>query len=256
MTMKMIAIGILALLGLSSVMSPKAFRMFLGGFAACCLVFFIGIVAADRNATGTPGKDLLSKVLTSFGKRPKWEDLVAAASSEILDAAEGDANAEKAEFSPNDLTDEPSGASKPVEPVTIQILRIPKESRSLTVEKQILRILATGLKNYQENSREIGVDRLTVEDMHPNLVKVIPLPKTENGNRGFLLGVIPKQFVGYVRLEGRKLVMKERLELAAYLCVAFGAVLCLTYGILKVLNRRKVGSRELDYLRESEISLI
>ena len=37
MTLKMIAIGILALLGLSSVMNPRAFRMFMGGFGACLL---------------------------------------------------------------------------------------------------------------------------------------------------------------------------------------------------------------------------
>ena len=43
MTLKMLAIGILALLGLSSVMNPKAFRVFLGGFGALCLA--LGTVA-------------------------------------------------------------------------------------------------------------------------------------------------------------------------------------------------------------------
>ena len=169
---------------------------------------------------------------------------------------DGNESSNEAEFSANDLTADPSGGTRPVEPIRIQILRIPKEMQSLTVEAKIGAILETGLKNYQANSREIGVDRLTVEDMHPNLVKPIPLPKETGKDREILLGVIPDQFVGYVRLEGRKLVMKERLELAAYLSVAIGALLFLTYGVLKVLIRRKTGSRELDYLEACEISLI
>ena len=65
MTLKMLAIGILALLGLSSVMNPKAFRVFLGGFGALCLTLFIGFLATtEANPSSEEASNPLARIVT------------------------------------------------------------------------------------------------------------------------------------------------------------------------------------------------
>ena len=57
MTLKAIAIGILILMGLSSVMKPKSFRLLLGGLGALCMAVLFTLVvnrpASDETATPT-----------------------------------------------------------------------------------------------------------------------------------------------------------------------------------------------------------
>ena len=251
MMMKMVAIGILALLGLSSVMSPKAFRMFLGGFGACCTLLLVGVLLRDRGQTSEkPTPDIVSRVLATFGKQPTWKELVTNASNEVLAAKE----------TPADQADEGGSAPSPelptAEKIHISIPTLPKDMQLKSVEDKIKLTLESRLRQYQAVSTEIGVDRLTVEDLNPGVLRPIPVRNNKTGKTAMFLGFVNDQFQKHVRLEGKKLVMKERLEWAMVGAMTLGAILFMGYGALKVVNRRPTRSAKTDYLQQCEISLI
>ena len=254
MMMKMIAIGILALLGLSSVMSPKAFRMFLGGFGACCTLLLVGALLRDRGQTQEkPTNDIVSRVLSTFGKQPTWKELMANTSNEILDAAK------KAPTNQEDAEEEgsaPASELPQVEKIHISIPTLSKDMQLASVEEKIKIILDSKLKQYQVISNEIGVDRLSVEDLNPGVLRPIPVRNNKDGKSATVLGFVNDDFQNHVRLEGKKLVMKERLEWAMIASMTLGAILFMGYGVLKVVNRRPARTAKTDYLQQCEISLI
>ena len=68
MTLKMLAIGILVLLGLSSVMNPKTFRAFLGGLATLCMALFFGyVILGGKQQKQIPILSQLRQQVTGIG---------------------------------------------------------------------------------------------------------------------------------------------------------------------------------------------
>ena len=78
----MLAIGILVLLGLSSVMNPKTFRAFLGGLATLCMALFFGyVILGGKQQKQIP---ILSQLQQQIGIQPDWVESAKKRSELIL----------------------------------------------------------------------------------------------------------------------------------------------------------------------------
>jgi hypothetical protein len=269
MTLKQIAIVILALLGLSSVMNAKAFRIFLGGLSALCVLVFLGILTlSDRSnviAKSGPGvaKRLSTKLQRFFDAQPDFRESAENTSQQFLDdlRAGRDINEIKAKPDNDMEVDAPAATVKPKMiprvvgwqkyPVTIKKDTEANERASFT--ENIYTVMGDYLKRYKKQSNEIGVDRLVPENLNPRLLKLFG--ERDQDGQVKLTVVFNDTFHQHVRLSGRRVVKKERLRSAASAAVALGTLLFLSYGTLKVLNSRR-RRRDADYLQTSNISMV
>lgn len=262
MTLKMIAIGILALMGLSSVMSPKTFRRFMGGLGALCMAIFIGLLATGNHDKDQPSmfRTLISKASKVAGLRPEWWIESATEQSqrianEIREGRTGDPQLK--DLVPNVNSAPNTFAQKK----HLLLLRTPIPANQENTVESIREGIDRYLDYYRSQRKDIGVDRLTHRNLDPHLVRwtTPDIPgglQDKNGNTVFFLG-FDEAYDEHIREQGRKLVVKERLAPMAQLGIAFGAFLFLSYAALKIVNRRAEPIQDdQDYLQNSNISMV
>ena len=249
MTFKLIAIGILALLGLSSVMNPRVFRIFLSGLAALCLALFLGvIVVADREQTAStkpsgPMAKIVSSILTALGQEPHWEEIA----KTTVDTVEGEVSSAKN----RDLEELARKGSK------FKVARITDEMRRMTPAERLSAIYERYLEfEFKPKNKGPGIDRLTAKHLDPRLLKAVPIRQQPNGKWDYVVGFVEDEFAREARRSGRKLEVLERLEITAIAAAAIGAILFIAYGTLKVVNTRYRVRSDSDYLAASSISMV
>jgi hypothetical protein len=260
MTLKAIAIGILVLMGLSSVMKPKSFRLLLGGLGALCMAVLFTLVvnrpASDETATPT----LTTKVQRAFGLQPNWTESATRRSRTILeDYQEG----KLTDPSINDLVPQASGQPTPAKPTPqrkrffisknpIRINRSDLDPQEFVEQMQIR--INEYLEQHRKNYNDVGVEQLTHRNLDPRLIQG-RLAKMEDGSEAIFL-VFDEKYVEHVRAKGLHVLMKERLKLLARVIAGAGAVLLLAFGTLKTINRRNEPMHVQDYLQQSDISMV
>lgn len=269
MTLKMIAIGILALMGLSSIMSPKTFRRFMGGLGALCMALFVGFVATGNHSKEGPTviRSLLTKIEKVAGLRPNWWDESATEQSqrivnEMKNGRTGDPGIQDLLPNNSQAKPRPNPAKKffvSQPPIPVNLNSTEEEQGTKNVEA-IQERIDDYLTGYKAKHTDIGVDRLTHRNLDPKLLlwgtRNVPGGlKDAEGNTLFWL-VFDENYDDHIREQGRKLVIKERLWPMAYIVGACGAFLLLGYGLLKVLNRRSEPVHDQDYLKNSNISMV
>ena len=253
MTLKMIAIGLLALMGLSSVMSPKAFRVFLGGLGALCMALFVGFVATgERKADGKP-LTVVKRVQELFGVKHDWT----ASADEIID----DIRQGKGDPSVKDLVPPGSEAAKKITTTQRAVLmpisidgRYGKESQGDQMVSGMRANIDAYLKLQTKGSADIGVDMLTHKDLDPQFLKVT-FVTLKDGRKQPLL-VFDENYAQYVRTRGRQKVTQDRLWQLAVIAIGAGAVLLIAFAALKFVNRQAETVDEQDYLQNSNISMV
>jgi|GEM_PF-4310818 len=261
MTLKMVAIGILALMGLSSVMSRKTFRVFLGGFGALCMALFWGLVVTGNHGDdeSKPRPIAIAKLQELLGLKPGWEESASSKSQSILkDVKEG----KRGDPSLQDLL--PASGKVQPQPTEHSFLAISQtpivvdRRNSNSQEKVVAGFqvrISEYLKHYKKHNRgDVGVDLLTYGDLDPSLIEWVGR-KLDDGSEELYL-VFNKKYANYVRLRGKQILMKQRLKSLMYFGGAVAAVLMLAYGGLKALNRRSRPLQDQDYLRHSDISMV
>ena len=264
MTLKMVAIGILALMGLSSVMTPKTFRLFLGGFGALCMALFWGLVV-----TGNHGDEesklrpvAIAKLQELLGLQPDWEASASSKSQTILkDVKEGrHGNPSLQDLLPDDDSGQvrQPQPTKHSFPVLVSDTPIIVNRHGGSQDRWIAGFqvrISEYLKHYKKANRgDVGVDLLTYGDLDPSLIEWVGRKREDGSEEAYL--VFSKKYANYVRLRGRQVLMKQRLKSLMYYAGAVAAVLILTFAGLKVLNRRSEPLHDQDYLRHSDISMV
>lgn len=246
MTLKMLAIGILVLLGLSSVMNPKTFRAFLGGLATLCMALFFGYVILGGKQQQMP---LLSKLQRQIGIQPDWVESATKRSETILkDFKSGTAAPNASDLLPPD-------ASRVMERVTIAspIVVDGTTNAESIVAKMRVRI-EQYLERYRETHHDIGVDKLTYRNIDMKLVKD-KRAKMKDGREAIFL-LFDEDFAQHVRTKGRHAAMKDRLKQLAVVLVAAGAVVTLAFASLKYINRKNEPLQLQDYLQQGDVSMV
>lgn len=248
MTLKMVAIGILVLLGLSSVMNPKTFRSFLGGLATLCMALFIGyVIFGDKQQEPLP---LLSQLQRQIGIQPDWAES-AAKTSEIMleDFKSGNATPDASDLVPTD-------GSRKVKRITVAspILVDATTTDPETIATKMRVRLEQYLERYRKESSDIGVDKLTFRNIDTSFVKWKPA-KLQDGRKAIFL-IFDEAFAQHVRTKGRHAAMKDRLKQLAVGLVAVGASLMLAFASLKYINRRNEPLQLQDYLQQGDVSMV
>ncbi len=272
MTLKMIAIGILALLGLSSVMKPKAFRLFLGGVGAVCMALYLGFVfRTDGKSVANP---VVARVQTFLGHEPDWRESAEAMSQQLLDdiqagkkesSISGDQQAplplptrESAEAdgnsgAPKATTPNPSAAVRKLIP--IQIRSESAEQQKVDAVAELQRRIDGFLDLHRKgNPNDPGVELLSHSDIDPRMLRFIGL-KQQQGLKLFYW-VVDDRFVNHVRAQGRKRIIRQRMNVTTIAASAGLAALFFAYGLLKVVNGREQRRIEDDFLTNSNVSMV
>lgn len=259
MTLKMIAIGLLALLGLSSVMSPKAFRVFLGGLGALCMALFVGLVATgDRKATNQQ-QNVFDKVRRLVGVQPDWMDSAGNILNDIREGKPGDPSLQ-------DLL--PSGSEPPKKistprrnpfPSVVAIARKPiiinRRYGQESQRDQIVADIQANIDEYLEEQQGVlGVEKLNHKDLDPSLLRYVGRT-LQDGRREVYL-VFDQKYAEHVRTRGRQMIRRDRLGEMAFVAIGAAATLLITYGVMKVINRQAAPDGDDDYLRNSNISMV
>lgn len=252
MTLKFVAIVILALLGLSSVMSAKAFRVLVCSLGALCIVVAFAIAGlADRSPeTVTPGvlRLLASKLQAVFSPESNTHESAENTSERIL----GDIRSGRRTADENH--DGASVGSKRQR----QFLTISPAAEVDQLGKLRVWIgmkVQQYLDDYKKKSNEIGVSLLEPKNLNFGLLKWA-LQRHPETKEVRLVLVFDSTFDEHIRLSGRRITKKARLSSAAAYAAAGGTLLCLAFGSLKVVNGRSAGVRDSDYLHTSKISMV
>lgn len=249
MTLKIIALGILVLLGLSSVMNPRVFRIFLGGLGALGIALFLGLIAVvDRQhgaqtKTNGPAAQVLSRIITALGGQPHWEEIART----TVDTVESEVN----RATNRDLEELARSGIK------FKVARITDTMRQMTPADRLRTIYENYLEyEFKPKNKGPGIARLTAKDLDPRLLKAVPVRQQPGGKWEYVVGFVEDEFAREARRAGRKLVVLERLEITAIASAALGAILFLTYGVLKVINARSQLKNDSDYLAASNVSMV
>ena len=252
MMLKMIAIGGLAVLALSSVMSRKAFRMLVSACGVAAIVLCMGYVAAVVFSPADGRAVAMLEPFRRFNRSiigPTFDQAAAAQTQRLM-----------AEQKSQAATDE--------ELQTYQAkLELPKVSASglaLTPkqQQQVLADVSTKIRKSVESlldrakrqSASLEVKALELGDLDIRKLNFQML-QSPNGKR-FLVPVHDEHFADVIRIAVITKQRKSRLVLAICVCFAIGVVLCLLFALLKTLNARPRQVPEKDYLRLSDISMI
>lgn len=260
MTLKVIAIGILILMGLSSVMKPKSFRLLLGGLGALCMAVLFTLVVNRPASNGSTSPTMTSKVQQAFGLRPNWTESATRKSRTILDDYQ---EGKLSEPSIKDLLPQGSGQPTQTKPTTqrklyfksknpIKINRSALDPNEFAEQMQIR--INEYLAQHRKSYNDIGVQLLTHRNLDPRLIQAVR-DKMDDGSEAIYL-VFDEKYVEHVRAKGLHAVMKERLKILARCVAALGAVLLLAFGTLKTINRRNEPLHVQDYLQQSDISMV
>ena len=241
-----IAIGTLALLALSSVMSPKAFRMLLatlGIGSVLAITMSIGVLGNSRPLDPHELGGLaryLSPLQRQWGGQSNWN-------VEAIQAARERAQQELQQTTP------PTRGGLSIYRAPIDV---PDFSRA-TGQKVLAEVILAVNRFLQEESKKPGAHPglkiLQAKDVDISRIGFV-IQKRPEGQRWFV--GINEEFKQHIQLRARQVIMRERLRYSVYTCFAIAAVLCALYGLLKVFNTRR-GRRlpEQDFLRLSGISL-
>ena len=80
--------------------------------------------------------------------------------------------------------------------------------------------------------------------------------RKQDGYTTFNLAFDKDEFAKHIRAQGRKLVIRQRLEITAGVVTAIGVILCLAYAGLKMLGSRDQTRRDDDYLTNTNVSMV
>lgn len=253
MTLKMVAIGILVLMGLSSVMSPKTFRVFLGAFGAICMALFWGLVVTGNHGDEGERKRpvIIAKVQDLLGLQRDWLETATSKSKRLLK-----------DFKEN-RNDDPSirdlilddGRKTPQVKIKRKFTKVFEETPTqIDVIASLQAHINKFLADYQElNPTDVGVDLLQHKDLSPEPLKAV-LVRTSTGT--VLRSYFTQEYADYVKLRGRQVLTKQRLISLLYCGGAVAALLMILLAGLKIWNRRVEPLHDRDYLRHSDISLV
>lgn len=249
MTLKMMAIGILVLLGLSSVMSPKTFRAFLGGLAALCFALFCGyfLFGGGEDQRTTPSIAQLQKMI---GIQNYSESATRRSESILTEFKQGTLPPSPSDLLP-DNEKKPSFKAKKVR--RSDFIYVDANTKHTEILAKIQAEIERYLEDYRAEHGDVGVDRLTYRNIDPEFYDIREA-KLKDGKVMFLL--FDENFQNHVRAKGRHAITKQRLVQLALGLGAIGAVLVLSFAGLKFLNRRNEPLRVQDYLEQSEISMV
>ena len=265
MQLKMIAIGILALLGLSSVMKPRAFRTFLGGIGAVCMVGLLSLITTRPTADeASKPWSLLTRARQLIEKEPAWTESAEHLSQQVLEDLRTKMNGENGVPADTPEKEIPKPSSPPKgyhAQIEVSSDGRSREQTKIDLVAQIQNEINNYLNFYRaKNQFDPGVDLLSHSDLNP---AIIPYKWDLRFNRDrklvnsrLTLSFGDERFVQHVREQGRKKIIRMRMELTAVIAAACGGLLFAAYGVLKVLNRREQNRRTDDYLTQSNVSLV
>jgi len=279
MTLKLIAIGLLALLGLSSVMKPQPFRVFLGLLGAVCMVLFVSFLVARKNPESAQRSGegrVLTQVNDFLGQRPDWKESAEAVSERVLEDLEQgkvESYGSAPEANPPE-TDPPANDPESIKPpspraridrvhVPLNVLKIKstsKEQRKVELVTAMQDWINEYLTLYRtRNPLDPGVELLSHSDIDPQIIGQL---RFKISTRDDMVLLTPKfderfeAFVRHVRKQGRKAITRIRMEQTAIVSCATIAVLFIAYGLLKAMNGRKPQQVEDDFLTRSNVSMV
>ena len=241
-----IAIGVLALLALSSVMNPKAFRMLLGalGIAAAAVLAFTVIVASQA-----AGPDR-----TRFASISRYVDVDAIYSRlfgqlTLADTREVAARALSAQAEP---TTGRRGLT--VIPHPIQITDQGPTSQIRVIE-EIVGVVERYLRQLQsEPTASEELKQLKTNELDIRLLKFL-VQKRDDSPSKTLFVAFDDRFNEHIRRRAYQVTIRERLKLTTYVCFAVGIAMCFWFGFLKVVNARRRSLPERDFLRLSGVTM-
>lgn len=279
MTLKLIAIGLLALLGLSSVMKPQPFRVFLGLLGAVCMVLFVSFLVARKSPDydqRTGGGRVLTHVNDFLGQRPDWKESAEAVSERVLedlDQGKDESTDTSLEAKPP-ATELPANASESIKPslprarldrvhVPLNVLTIKstsKEQRKVELVTAMQDWINEYLKLYRtRNPLDPGVELLSHSDIDPQIIGQLRFKISTRNDTVLLTPKFDERFevfVRHVRKQGRKAITRVRMEQTAIASCATIALLFIAYGLLKALNGRKSKQAKDDFLTRSNVSMV
>lgn len=239
-----IAIGTLALLALSSVMSPKAFRMLLGALGVVLamvvtLSFAIANYSPERNSAPVPGiariVDVGALYRQLFG--PTFAEAKQEATEKALNAA-------------------PETTQRIEWTVHSQPILVPdkKPKTGVRVMASIVQHVDSYLDSVRKaNPENSELERLQARDLNLTLLNFVEQRGDAGARRIFV--AFDDAFKQHIRVRARQLGIRSRLTVTVYVCFAIGIAMCIVFGLLKVINARQRVSPERDLLRLSGISM-
>lgn len=245
MVFKFLVIGTLAILALSSVMNPRAFRMLLATIGALAAVFAIAAIALV-----TYGQDVdpakfhgLTRYAAEWHRRlygqPSWEEAVKTTSERALE-----------EFK-DDLKD-PGRMDFTVYKYPLEVPEGPPREALAKVVPQIKVIVDQYLETLKAESADPEVQKLTAQDLDLSLLKFW-VPR-ESGRKRLYIAFDDK-FKQQIPKRARMVTARERMWITLYVCGGVGVALCIAFSVLKIVNGRARTRPERDYLRLSGVSM-
>ena len=264
MQLKLIAIGILALLGLSSVMKPRAFRVFLGGIGAICMVGFLSMMStqpSENDGEAATGSQVLAIAKRLMGGEPEWTQSAERVSAQVLEDLRAKETAEldssPTVASPEEEQTKPKARNRSYRVYNINVKASTPEQQTVDFVTQLQKGVNDHLAWFSKgNPLDPGVTLLSHSDIDPSQIqRSIELIRIGKSRLRPCLA-FGDEFNQHIREQGRKKLIRKRMELTLLITVGCGAVLVFAYAVLKVLNRRYQPKRTDDYLTHSNVSLV